>query len=369
MIKDVGLVRLGLGILLHEVATRSCVVELAVNDSVLMANVTGKLGGLVCNDGSSAPAWVFGEGGSLSTISHLSVPRTGGYVFHHARRDPSGLRKAQVVDELLPGWTNQAVDQFAQKRDEQLERICIGTLKAGTSRFKVSFGGRLGPLLCSGLNQRVPRVRTLSNECGFMTFLLNLQLSRHSTVGFHRQSSDETLVVGLNRSMVWPGLLDGSNWGESASLRVADEDPNAWSYFCSSRCATCTTPLLANCKGELVPSFATQGILQRPSMNVSTFRKWVSVRSENLTPDDRTAPYVMMGVNRNHPMAKIFNSDWEWCGTKVTCDQDHDCMGHRDCRAQAFEGKLSNIHCGAHVWPHSCWVRVSNCTGTACQLR
>lgn len=369
MVKDVRLVRLSLGILLHEVATRSCVVELAINGFILKAGVTGKLGGLLCSDGSSAPAWIFTEGGSLSTISHLSVPSTGGYVFHQARKDPSGLREAQVVDELLPGWNNQIVDQFAQKRDEQLESICIGSLMTGESRFKVSFGGQLGTLLCSGLVQRVPRVRTLSNECGFMTLLRNLQLSRHSTVGFYRESSDETLVVGLNRSVVWPGLLDGSNWGESASLLIADKDPDAWSYFCSSRCATCTTPLLANCKGELVPSFATQGILQRPSMNVSTSREWVTVRSENVVPDDSTLPSVVMGVNRKHPMAKIFNSDWEWCGTRVACDRDHDCMDHRDCRAQAFESKLSNIHCGAHVWPHSCWVRVSNCTGTACQLR
>ncbi|PFH57951.1 hypothetical protein XA68_14345 [Ophiocordyceps unilateralis] len=290
------LVRLSLGILLHEVSTKSCVVDLAVNDFTVGANVSGKLGGLVCQGGATPPAWIFDDGGTVSTISHLTVARTGGYVFRPAKSSPSGTRAARIVDELRPGWYDADNAKFTEIRDAEGESVCVGSLIYGKTVWKVSFQGHLGTLLCSTLFQR-PRVRTLTNETGTITFLRDLQLSPNSTVGIHRTLSDETFVVGVNRSVVWPGLLDGSNWGQSASLRVAEENPNAWSYFCSSSCAECTTPALANCQGELLSVYPIHDVLKRPTSSASTRRRmarssWVSLRSEYLMPELEIVSYV-----------------------------------------------------------------------------
>ncbi|RDA93839.1 hypothetical protein CP533_6397 [Ophiocordyceps camponoti-saundersi (nom. inval.)] len=300
MKRGVSLVRLSLSILLHDVSKKSCTVDLAINGFTISANVSGKLGGLVCDGGTTPPAWIFDDGGIVSTISHLTVPQTGGYVFRPAKRSRFSRRpRKDIVDSLRPGWDDaDLVTKFTEKRDELRRTVCLGSLMSGRGgQFQVSFTGRLGTILCSGLLQR-PRVRTTTNKTGWIVSLRGLQLSRNSTVGIHRTLSDETLVVGVNRSVVWPGLLDGSNWGSEDETYVeALRSPNDWSDFCSSRCADCTTPLLANCKGELTSSFSIYDVMERPAeTNSSMCRRlarlsWVSLRSEFLMPQHEIHSY------------------------------------------------------------------------------
>ncbi|RDA85324.1 hypothetical protein CP532_4971 [Ophiocordyceps camponoti-leonardi (nom. inval.)] len=299
------LVRLSLGFLLHEVPNKSCSVDLAINEFTITANVTGKLGGLVCDGGKTPPAWIFDDGGLVSTISHLTVPSTGGYVFHPSQINRvSRSPKTQIVSNLQLGWEDDIISMFTEKRDEQRQRICLGSIlsKKG-SEFQVSFAGRLGTVLCSGLLQR-PRVRTTTNRTGWIVSLRDLQLSRNSTVGIHRTLADETVVVGVNRSVIWPGLLDGSNWGQGedelppGEAEKKKKNPNDWSDFCSSRCASCTTPMMANCKGELTTTFPVYDVMERPPMmNTSMCRRlarlsWVSLRSEYLMPQHKIESFV-----------------------------------------------------------------------------
>ncbi|RCI07400.1 hypothetical protein L249_1366 [Ophiocordyceps polyrhachis-furcata BCC 54312] len=296
MRQGISLVRLSLGILLHEVSKKSCSADLAINGFTMTAKVSGKLGGLVCDGGKRPPAWIFDDGGLVSTISHLTVPSTGGYVFRPTGK--SKRPKKHVLDNPRLGWDGDHLAMFTEKRDEQRQKVCLGSLRSGNgSQFQVSFQGRLGTVLCSGFLQ-LPRVRTTTNRTGWIVGLGGLQLSRNSTVGIHRTLADETLVVGVNRSVVWPGLLDGSNWGrEDVYLEEAGKNPNDWSDFCSSRCAGCTTPLMANCKGELTTTFPIQDVMEKPAMNSSMCRRlarlsWVGLRSEYLMPEHRIESYV-----------------------------------------------------------------------------
>ncbi|RCI11361.1 hypothetical protein L249_7135 [Ophiocordyceps polyrhachis-furcata BCC 54312] len=253
--------RLNLGILLNNVSSASCAATLETNGYVRGITVSGILGGLVCAGTTVPPAWVFDGNGSgrVATISHLRVPDRAGYAVWSGRHD-GNESYWEFIDQVRPGSNYRQTPDWADGCGDK--GICTGSLTVrGGTRYGVSFTGDLGIILCSNFTLAPAPVDggPGNDGPGVLTGLRSVDISTDSSVGIHQLSDGEpsTLVVGQNRTIVWPGWLNGSNWRDRS-------EGASWRHHCSSSgCASCRTRCSGDCLGEMTSDLTLDELLGR----------------------------------------------------------------------------------------------------------
>ncbi|RDA88449.1 hypothetical protein CP532_6681 [Ophiocordyceps camponoti-leonardi (nom. inval.)] len=284
--------RLNLGILLHNVSSTSCAAMLETNGYVRAITVSGALGGLVCTRTMVPPAWVFDgdDSGRIATFSHLRVPDSGGHAVRYEGKHGNDSYW-EFVDDVQPDADYQKTADPADDCDK--EALCVGSLAVGGGyEYGVSFTGNLGAMLCNNFTLAPAPVDgdgPGNKGSGALMGLKNVDISAESSLGIHQVIDGEplTLVVGKNRTIVWPGLLNGSNWRD---YEGKSDDYDAERHHCSSDCASCPTVWSGDCLGEMTSDLTLDELLERPPFSDRAENQKAARNSWHRLPPDVMPP-------------------------------------------------------------------------------
>ncbi|PHH87842.1 hypothetical protein CDD83_8329 [Cordyceps sp. RAO-2017] len=291
--------RLDLAILLENVSPAWCQAQLSTNGYARNITVSGNLGGLVCAGSTVPPAWVLdGEGSRLATFSHLRVPDSASYVVEY-RHPETGEDLWEFVDDIQPGAHSYRAPDHVEGCGER--GMCSGSMTVKGIEYGVSFTGKLAALLCGDFPLAPPPLGGPDPYgAGALSGLRNVDLSINSTVGIHQPNDglEFTLVVGTDRTIIWPGYLGGSNWEEYDRRSGDPEAGPAWAHACSSRCASCRTRCTGDCYAELMSDLRLDAILAPPpskhrAENQRAARhSWMEMRSDGVPPHLKIGPRI-----------------------------------------------------------------------------